>query len=672
MVTDSRLKLPGKVSARLFSAIPKIQDMFCLWGRGHWDTNFEHVPVDVEVRSKGAKRGSGVACFFSGGLDSFYTLLKNLDEVTHLIFVRGFDINLANQALRMRASQAGREVARELGKTLIEVETNLRSFSDPLVNWDQYHGAALASVGLLFQHLFRKILIPSSFTYSELFPWGTHPLLDPLWSTELTRFEHDGCEATRTDKAGYVSKYETAMKWLRVCWNNPKNAYNCGRCEKCQLTMANLHAAGALGRCRTLPDVLSLDTKAVGGVRPPVDNVLALTQQDINTPELRGPEEPSTFSPDRAYRPAQNLKERVLKTLGMSKVVQRAEPGIELKEVYNPAQWDAAVKALGGSITQSWRWGLFEQRAGWKPLRLLDEEGRGAVQLFFKDLNGGFSVAYAPYGPLAATTSDLVEVLASAARWARQRRAHLLKVEPRWGVEANREVLAAGSYLRADKELPGCTIIVDIPKEPEEHLKSLPKDTRYGIRLAHRNGVEVATLYRGAEHMSQGLTEFYKLLQETSRRQGFDIGPRSFYQNLIVDLPAYLLLARYKGTAVAGAIIATFGDEAYYFYGASSAEKGNLYAPYLVQWEAMDVARRAGCSRYDMWGIPCPPYSSSLGYYQFKKKFAGTHIEYAKASILVLSYLELYAHSAIVLGTRGRYALRKLGSRVAGSKILQG
>ena len=54
-------------------------------------------------------------------------------------------------------------------------------------------------------------------------------MLDPLWSTELMDFEHDGCEATRPEKAAYVSEHELPMKWLRVCLKNPNGMYNCGR-----------------------------------------------------------------------------------------------------------------------------------------------------------------------------------------------------------------------------------------------------------------------------------------------------------------------------------------------------------------------------------------------------------------------------------------------------------
>ena len=264
MRTGGRLRLPGEMSPRLLSAAPKIQDFFRLWD----DEEFRRVPVDAGARdaANGADRASGVGCFFSGGVDSFYTLLKHREEITHLIFVHGFDVFITEQTRREQGSQTAREVARELGKSLIEVETNLRTLfsmaSDRLVHWDKYHGAVLASVALLFQHRFRKVLIPASFTYDQLFPWGTHPVLDPLWGTELTDFEHDGCEARRPEKVVYISKHESALKWLRVCHKSPDDRQNCGRCEKCLRTMINLRAAGALERCKTFPSDLNLEAVA--------------------------------------------------------------------------------------------------------------------------------------------------------------------------------------------------------------------------------------------------------------------------------------------------------------------------------------------------------------------------------------------------------------------------
>ena len=339
---------------------------------------------------------------------------------------------------------------------------------------------------------------------------------------------------------------------------------------------------------------------------------------------------------------------------------QQGAPSLRLREVWERAEWNAAVEALGGSITQSWEWGLFHQRQGWKPLRLLDGESRGAVQLLLKAAPRRGAVAYAAYGPLAASTSELIEVTESAACWARGYGAYLLKIEPRLGVEAIQETLKAGRYVRAPRELPARTRILGIPKDPEEHLKALPKDLRYKIRRAYRNGVEVLTLSSSSPDIDIEMEKFLKLLKDTSERQGFWTAPDAFYRNVMRDLPSHLLLAYHEGTPVAALITAIFGEEAYYLFGASTTEKGNLYAPHLLQWEAMEVARRAGCSRYDMWGISSRPPSKTRGFVRFKQQFGGTVEEYAGAYFWVPSYLEILKHGAVPSVARAtRFAIKR-------------
>ena len=677
MVTGSRLALPGRISSRLFSAMQKLQDIYC-----QWEEEFDFFPprrvaVDADVESKNGNRASGVACFFSGGVDSFYTLLKNLDEITHLIFVHGFDIPLSNFPLREQAAHAAREVAGELGKPLIEVATDLRSFSDPLVHWGQYQGGALASVGLLFQHLFRRVLIPATFSYADLLPWGSHPLLDPLWSTELTDFEHDGAEATRVDKAAYISKNETAMKWLRVCWMTPSSYdYNCGRCGKCVTTMINLRAAGALERCKTLPH--TIDLRGIPKIDRTEPDGLAFVRQNIKGLEKSGgdPElvqalrrsiEPLALYPRRRYQVANVLTgEKPLKVPGVRGLV-RQHRGLRLREVSDPAEWNAAVEDLDGSIAQSWEWGMFHEFVGWNPLRLLEEEGRGAIQLLISEQRGGFSVAHAPYGPLAADSSYLPELVESAIYRARECRAYLFRLEPRWSVKEGQQGLGVGSYARARRSLPGSTIIVDILEDPEEHLGTLPADTRSGILRARHQGVEVEVLSRNSLERG-GMQEFLELLENTARRQGFALASVDHYWNLLIIFRAHLLLARHEGRVVAAALTAAFGDETYYLYGAFTPEEEELHALDLVQWEAMDFARRMGCSRYDMWGMPYRPHPGywAWGYDPSKERFGGTTVEYVEPSLRVLSQLQLWEQSAITFGVEGHKALRNLARQILG------
>jgi len=255
MSTQSSLKIPGKVSANLMHGVENIQQIFKTW-----DSRFSILDIQTEgISEKPAESAGKVASFFSGGVDSSYTLLKHLDEIDSVIFVHGFDIPLANEALRAEASKAIRTVAGRLGKELIEVETNLRDFSDLFVKWgSDYHGSALASIALLLSPHFKRIYIPASDTYEDLCPTGSHPLIDPLWSTETVRIIHDGCEADRVGKTALLAKNDLILEHLRVCWENRGGAYNCCECEKCLRTMINLKINGALERSRTFNKPLSL------------------------------------------------------------------------------------------------------------------------------------------------------------------------------------------------------------------------------------------------------------------------------------------------------------------------------------------------------------------------------------------------------------------------------
>jgi hypothetical protein len=250
------LSIYGTVSPRLLASIPTIQSVLSGW--------FQRTrSIEVEAQSAPEQRGAGVACFFSGGVDSFYSALSHLDEISALVFVHGFDIRPREVALRARISESLRRAASRLGKPLIEVETNVRTFSDRFAAWsEEYHGSALASVALLLSPQFGRFYIPASFPPGYSVPWGSHKDLDPLWGSEATDIIHDGGDATRVEKVRSLARSEVALQSLRVCWENRGGQYNCGHCEKCIRTMVNLRVAGALDRCTTFKNQLDLSEVA--------------------------------------------------------------------------------------------------------------------------------------------------------------------------------------------------------------------------------------------------------------------------------------------------------------------------------------------------------------------------------------------------------------------------
>ncbi len=256
------LHVEGPVSRRLVENSRQIGRIWRDWYR----FRLEIVPERF-IDDNGPTSSGGVGCFFSGGVDSFYSVLKNLKNekgdgrISHLVHVRGFDIDLRNDAMYKVVYRHLAEAADELGCPLIRVSTNVREVTRGYTSWGRLqHGAALAGIGHCLSGLFRTMLIPATHTYEHLFPWGTHPQLDPLWSDESLTFVSDGCEASRTQKIiRQIARSGAALQHLRVCYRKTGAERNCGECEKCLRTMVGLKIAGVLDECGAFADSLDLD-----------------------------------------------------------------------------------------------------------------------------------------------------------------------------------------------------------------------------------------------------------------------------------------------------------------------------------------------------------------------------------------------------------------------------
>jgi hypothetical protein len=252
------LRVEAPVPAQFLDFLPSVQALMRVWR-----TYLQ--PVSVEVLAgqptaalytpHDAQRGVGL--FFSAGVDSFYSLLKHQSEITHLIFVHGFDTLLSQPDIRVRNAKALRQAAAEMNKPLIEVETNWREEVDGYVRWshDTATVAQLSIAALLGTQL-QKVYVAGNFDYfGEKHSHGIPAVLHTA-GVDTVR---DGMVCLRLDKMTVVASSDTAMRWLRVCWQNRSLAYNCGRCEKCLRTMIGLHLAGALGRCRTFQQSLDME-----------------------------------------------------------------------------------------------------------------------------------------------------------------------------------------------------------------------------------------------------------------------------------------------------------------------------------------------------------------------------------------------------------------------------
>jgi hypothetical protein len=263
------IELPVPVSPKLMRSIQRIQMIYRAW-----DPTLSIIAVNAPLLEDARPTGREIGLFFSSGVDSFYSLARNTidhplneDVITELIMVQGFDTEVQQGRSDVFETMLANahKIGHQLGKSVIGVATNVKDIMSALgyPRGLLGHGAALASVGLFLEDVFAKLYIAAADSYVYLPPSATHPILDPLWSTERCSFVHDGCEATRLEKTRFIARFQYAMDALRVCWNkeswskeNPE--INCGRCSKCLRTMVGLHLAGALERCRTLPNTIDV------------------------------------------------------------------------------------------------------------------------------------------------------------------------------------------------------------------------------------------------------------------------------------------------------------------------------------------------------------------------------------------------------------------------------
>lgn len=272
MATDQKLELEAPVSKRLLDSAETVQNIFHSW----YPKKLYPVRISAAERNyRPLQKDYLTLSTFTGGVDAFYTLDKHFNEISSLLYVYGFDMPLRDKELRERMSKHLNDAAAHAGKTLIEGVSNARRFLNPHLTWSKMsHGATISSFALLVSSHHELFYFPASYAYADLYPWGSHPLVDPLWSTEYLNVVHDGAEASRVRKTRTIAHNPSAQKHLRICFKR-KGDYNCGHCSKCIRTKLALTIEGTLDKFETLDHSVDLDELKNLGISSQSDLIFA-------------------------------------------------------------------------------------------------------------------------------------------------------------------------------------------------------------------------------------------------------------------------------------------------------------------------------------------------------------------------------------------------------------
>lgn len=286
---ERRIRIEGAVCPRLRDNLTAATRLLSQW----WQRPPRLAPA-IEA-SAGFRpfpsRPDRCAIFLTAGVDSSHALLANrksfptghpasFRDAIYAVRLAFLEPEPSPRALDLAARQirAIGALARASGLETVLVDSNFRLIeSDVWLAGRHDHGALLASVAHALAGRIGAASIGASFDVHRLWPWGSHPLLDPLFGSSGVEIRHEAFGPTRSEKIAEIAGWPAAMENLLVCFEGPlpSGRLNCGRCEKCLRTMTALVTIGAHERCAAFagerPTAEKIDAMSFGYVPANVD-----------------------------------------------------------------------------------------------------------------------------------------------------------------------------------------------------------------------------------------------------------------------------------------------------------------------------------------------------------------------------------------------------------------
>lgn len=334
-----------------------------------------------------------------------------------------------------------------------------------------------------------------------------------------------------------------------------------------------------------------------------------------------------------------------------------ASGGWAVGEPADRTAWDAlCANEPSADPLQSWAWAQAGMATGerWGRLVATDPQGRvGALvqwQLVSPVL--GHPLAYAPHGPVWRRATDgapdaLRALMAGMRARCDRGSASAMLVDPRHGLPAEAAVdpsQALGGLgfatSRRHVQMPS-TRVLDLRPGLDHVRAGFDKDTRNLVRRSAREGVEAEVL-SAADAAAIG--ELHGLMQDAGSRGGFAPRSRAFltaYGAHAGDR-AFLVLGRWQGRVIAGALVGLVGDRAYYQFAGSlrAPELRHANAPYAVMDRVVAACVERGAASLDLCGVnerddpAADPRWEGLS--SFKRGFGGVPVRHPPVATLVL------------------------------------
>src|SRR3989338_2464906 len=286
---------------------------------------------------------------------------------------------------------------------------------------------------------------------------------------------------------------------------------------------------------------------------------------------------------------------------------------------------------LAAHPLQSWAWGEFREKTGVAVIRLGRYQKSRLVE------TAQVTIHPIPHLPF------------SIGYW------------PKGGVPSKVMVEAVKKELQKRRAI---MVKLDLTKSEAELLSGMKQKTRYNTRLAEKKKVVITE-----DNSPEAFEEYWKLTEETTKRQGFYAHTKKYHQLMFNTLQpmgiAHLFVAKHDERTLATWIIFVLNGIMYYPYGASTRDDRNVFGSNLLMWEVIKFGKRNGCGLFDMWGSPGPsprPSAPWAGFHRFKEGYGAKLVEFVGTYDLVINPLLYWPYRA---GEEVRWVLLRLLRKIS-------
>lgn len=286
------------------------------------------------------------------------------------------------------------------------------------------------------------------------------------------------------------------------------------------------------------------------------------------------------------------------------------------------------------SLTQDLRWGVVKDDWGQEAV-YLEEDGQivAAMTILVRRLPGGFSILYAPRGPLVDWDDKTLvrRILAEAGPLVKKHRAIMTRIDPEVRFDAGLDTwlrtqpgwvvknVGAGS----DEIIqPRYIMVVQLQDEQgmplsEEDLfaKYAPR-ARSRVRAGLRKGVEVTF-----EDSAESLELFHEVYAQMARRKEITSRNLAYFERMkeAFGEAMTVAVARHEDDVLAVAVLIDYHGRITYLYAGSTEVKRKLDGAWVLNHVAMVEGAQRGAESYDFGGVFA--LDDSDGLYTFKRAF---------------------------------------------------